>query len=135
MTAKHEYNLRVYYEDTDAGGIVYHASYLRFAERARTEMLRDNGFEHVQFLNDTGIAFAVRHLSISYERPATLDDTLTVQTQMTDMGKARMDLKQDIYNGETLLATITLTLVCMNIQTKKAARLPEECRAVFSEMM
>lgn len=135
MPVTHDFPIRVYYEDTDAGGIVYHASYLRFAERARTEMLRDNGFEHVQFLKDTGIAFAVRHMDIDYQRPALLDDLLSIETQLTHLGNARMDMTQVIRKNEQVLVSITLTLVCMSVETKKAARIPEECRAVFQEMM
>jgi len=134
MTA-HHFPLRVYYADTDAGGVVYHASYLRFAEQARTEMLRDAGFEHAALLKKTGIAFAVRHLEIDYRRPAMLDDLLTVETQLTHLGNARMDMEQVFLKDGESIVTIHLTLVCMDIHTQKAARLPEECRAVFEKMM
>ena len=131
----HHLPLRVYYADTDAGGVVYHAAYLRFAEQARTEMLRDAGFEHAALLNETGIAFAVRHLEIDYRRPAVLDDQLIIETRLTHLGNARMDMEQVFLKNGAAIVTIHLTLVCMDVHTQKAARLPEECRAVFEKMM
>lgn len=132
---EHHFPLRVYYADTDAGGVVYHAGYLRFAEQARTEMLRDAGFEHAALLKDTGIAFAVRHLEIDYRRPAVLDDKLVITTKLTHLGNARMDMEQVFLKDGAAIVSIHLTLVCMDVHTHKAARLPEECRAVFEKMM
>jgi len=132
---EHHFPLRVYYADTDAGGVVYHAGYLRFAEQARTEMLRDAGFEHAALLKDTGIAFAVRHLEIDYRRPAVLDDRLVIATKLTHLGNARMDMQQAFLKDGEEIVSIHLTLVCMDVNTHKAARLPEECRAVFEKMM
>ena len=77
----HRYTLRVYYEDTDAGGVVYHANYLRFAERARTEALRDLGLPHADAGERIGLMFVVRRVEVDYLRPARLDDSLTVVTE------------------------------------------------------
>ena len=132
----HNYQLRVYYEDTDAGGVVYHSNYLNFAERARTEMMRNAGFEHAEILEKQNIAFAVRHLTIDYKLPAKLDDILTIKTTIINIGGASMDLQQIIIDGNNnILTEINLKLVCMNINNKKAVRLPKECREIFSKML
>ena len=132
MTKDHQLNIRVYYEDTDAGGIVYHASYLRYAERGRTEMLRAAGYEHVKLANDTGIAFAVVNMSIDYRAPARLDDLLTLKTRISKLGGASMDMQQDVYKGDTLLTEIRVTLVCVD-RGMKAVRLPQALRELFEK--
>src|SRR5262249_19258454 len=90
----HVFPVRVYYEDTDAAGIVYYANYLKFAERARTEMLRAHGFEHGGI--GAGLAFAVRSCAVDYLRPARLDDALEVRTRITRVGGASLEADQDI---------------------------------------
>jgi len=129
--AGHKLKIRVYYEDTDAAGIVYHASYLRFAERGRTEMMRDAGFEHARIFRDDGIAFAVVAMNISYKAPAKIDDLLTVRSKITRVGGASMDMQQDIYNGERLTTEMKVTLVCVG-PGLKAVRLPAEIRKIFA---
>lgn len=126
----HSLQIRVYYEDTDAAGIVYHASYIRFAERGRTEMLRDAGFEHGQIFKETGIGFAVVAMHIEYKAPARLDDLLTIRTKITRVGGASMEMQQDIYNGEKLITEIKVTLVCID-SNLKAVRLPAEIKKIF----
>ncbi len=126
----HTLPVRIYYEDTDAGGIVYHASYLRFAERGRTEMLRAAGFEHAQLLKENGLAFAVASLTIDYRAPARLDDLLTVRTSITKVGGASMEMSQIILRGLDTIAEIKITLVCID-QNLKAVRLPAEIRNIF----
>lgn len=126
----HSLPVRVYYEDTDAAGIVYHASYIRFAERGRTEMLRDAGFVHADIFNATGTGFAVVNLNIDYKSPAKLDDLLVVKSQVTRMGGASMEIQQDVYRGETLLAAMKVTLVCID-KAFKAVRLPNQVREIF----
>lgn len=130
MTNHHELPVRVYYEDTDAGGIVYHASYIRFAERGRTEMLRTAGFEHAQLFREQGIAFAVVALNINYRAPAKLDDLLVVKTSISRLGGASMDMQQDIYRGDLLICEIKVTLVCID-NALKAVRLPQVVRDLF----
>src|SRR3954467_14056691 len=85
---EHRYAVRVYYEDTDAGGVVYHAAYLRFAERARTEALRDLGVPHAEMLAGHNVMFVVRRIEVDYLRPARLDDSLTVVTESLAVGGA-----------------------------------------------
>ena len=92
----HRHEVRVYYEDTDAGGIVYHANYLKFAERARTEMLRRAGYDHPGLMRAAGAGFAVSRCAMDFRRPATLDARLAVDTAVTRLGGARMTLTQTI---------------------------------------
>ncbi|MBI3441592.1 MAG: tol-pal system-associated acyl-CoA thioesterase [Proteobacteria bacterium] len=125
----HNLKVRVYYEDTDAAGIVYHASYLRFAERGRTEMLREAGFEHSQIFKDSGVAFAVVSLNIDYKAPARLDDLLVVRSKIIRVGGASMDMQQDICRGGQLLTAMKVALVCID-RSFKAVRLPPEIKKI-----
>ncbi len=129
MTA-HQLKIRVYYEDTDAAGIVYHASYLRYAERGRTEMLREAGFEHGQIFKDTGTGFAVVAMNITYKAPAKLDDLLVLHTKITRVGGVSMEMQQDVYNEGQLITEIKVTLVCID-RAFKAVRLPATIKEIF----
>ena len=126
----HSLPIRVYYEDTDASGIVYHASYLRFAERGRTEMLRAAGFEHATILHETGTAFTVISMEINFKQPAKLDELLSVETRMSSVGGASMEMVQEIKRGETLLVGMKVKIACID-KRGKAARLPEPVRVLF----
>ncbi|MFH1158353.1 MAG: tol-pal system-associated acyl-CoA thioesterase [Pseudomonadota bacterium] len=128
--AEHELKIRVYFEDTDAGGVVYHASYIRFAERGRTEMLREAGFEHARLFKETGVCFAVVSMQIDYNAPARLDDLLVVRSSITRLGGASMEMQQDIADGDRLLVRMKVTLVCIDSKFK-AVRLPAEIRKIF----
>lgn len=125
----HELPVRVYYEDTDAGGVVYHASYIRFCERGRTEMLRDNGIDHVSMFKETGVGFVVASLKVEYRQPALLDDLLTVRSWISRIGGASMEMAQHIYRKQELIAELGLTLVCID-RNMKAVRLPADVRAL-----
>ncbi len=128
----HHHNLRVYYADTDAGGVMYHAAYLGFAERARTEALRDAGLPHAAMLTEHGVMFMVRRVQIEYLRPARLDDMLTIRTQTEAATGATVTLTQDFYLGETPLARATIELVCVRQATGTAARIPPRWRAALA---
>ena len=104
----HSMKLRVYYEDTDASGIVYHANYLKFAERGRTEMMRALGFAHSGIAAETGIVFTVRQVSADFRLPARLDDLLSVETRIVEIGGARLRLDQRICRDGTLLAALDM---------------------------
>ena len=121
--------MRVYYEDTDAGGIVYHAAYLHFAERARTEMLRAQGFDHVGLQREHGILFAVRRCTIEFMAPARLDDLLMVETRPLRLGGARMVLEQKVIRDETVLVVLEVELAVLARQDLRPRRLPEAVRA------
>ncbi len=129
MTA-HTLPVRVYYEDTDAAGIVYHANYLRFAERGRTEMLREAGLEHAKILAETGTAFTVISMQIDFKSPAKLDELLSVQTRMVSVGGASMEMAQSIHRGDEVLVDMTVKIACID-KRGKAARLPEAVRELF----
>jgi acyl-CoA thioester hydrolase len=126
----HHYPVRVYYEDTDAGGIVYHANYLRFAERGRTEALRDLGVPHAEMSALHGLFFMVRRIKVDYLAPARLDDSLVVETTTLAVGGATVDLRQDVVRAgdDALLARLELQLVCGRISDQRPARIPPRWR-------
>lgn len=126
----HRYPVRVYYEDTDAGGIVYHANFLRFAERGRTEALRDLGVPHAEMSALHGLFFMVRRIKVDYLAPARLDDSLVVETTTLAVGGATVELRQDVVRAgdEVLLARIELQLVCGRISDQRPARIPPRWR-------
>ena len=111
---RHVLPLRVYYEDTDAGGMVYYANYLKFAERARTEMLRLAGFDHGAIADRFGLAFVVRDCTLSYKCPARLDDLLEVRSRFLDVGGASLSAEQLICHETTELARLDVRLACMD---------------------
>jgi acyl-CoA thioester hydrolase len=127
----HRFTFRVYYEDTDAAGIVYYANYLKFAERARTEMLRQLGFEQEVLRRTTGRVFAVRHCSADYLAPARLDDELVVETRLTALGGASLEVTQKIFCAELMLVRLALRLACL-APDGKPSRLPPELRAALA---
>ncbi|HEY0832721.1 MAG TPA: tol-pal system-associated acyl-CoA thioesterase [Azospirillum sp.] len=123
----HRFPLRVYYEDTDAGGIVYHANYLRFVERARTEMLRLVGPSHTELLAGAGVSFAVRHVGIDFVAPAKLDDTLEVETRITDIGGASFAVAQSVRRDGRELARADVKVVMIN-RAGRPTRIPAPVR-------
>ena len=129
--ATHICPVRVYYEDTDAEGIVYHANYLKFAERGRTEMLREAGIEHRELLQEHGIAFAVRNMSADYVKPARLDDALTVHSRLLDLRGASMSAEQIVRRADEDLVRLSVRLACIDRQGRPA-RMPPTLRAVLA---
>lgn len=117
-------SLRVYYEDTDASGVVYHANYLKYFERGRTEWLSDAGFDHRQLAESTGLGFTLARISVDYRRPAQLDDRLCVMTAIADRGRARIDFDQRVFCGETVLVTATARVACIDLVTFRPRELP-----------
>jgi acyl-CoA thioester hydrolase len=136
--------IRVYYEDTDAGGIVYHAAYLRFAERARTEMMRLAGIGHSDLLARHGVTLAVHRCAIEYHRPARLDDALVVASRITAASGATITIEQQVrrpiadaepdQTGFLDLVSLTLRLVTLDRQLRPT-RLPSALRAVLSNYL
>jgi acyl-CoA thioester hydrolase len=120
---EHRLAVRVYYEDTDAVGVVYHANYLRFAERARTEMMRCLGLEHTALRERFGLAFTVRRCLVDYLAPARLDDRLEVRTGLCRLGGASLDLEQRIVKGDRLLVRLDVRLALIS-PALRAVRLP-----------
>ena len=113
---EHEFSLRVYYEDTDAGGVVYNANYLKFAERARTEMLREAGLNQTEIRKSHNMVFVVTKANIAYKRPAFLDDMLVVKTSMTGHTSTRMTLSQHVWRDTTKLAELEVEIATVKIQ-------------------
>jgi acyl-CoA thioester hydrolase len=118
--------VRVYYEDTDFSGRVYHASYLRFLERGRTEWLRRRGFTNLELAKSTGIAFAVRSLQIAYLAPAMIDDLLEVETSAAAVRGASIDFKQRVMRGDKAL--VTAAVLVASIRNDRPARIPADLR-------
>ena len=119
------WNARVYYEDTDAGGVVYHARYLAFYERARTEMLRQLDINQQKLLQE-GIAFVVKKMDISYDFPARLDDMLTISTQVEQIRKASIIFKQTILNqNKQIISNADVVIACVNMTKMKPCALPK----------
>jgi acyl-CoA thioester hydrolase len=138
----HRFPLRVYFEDTDAGGVVYHASYLRFAERARTEYLRDLGLPHQQLIAREGLIFVVKRVVVEYHRPALLDDSLIVTTRPVRLGGASLGLAQGVERPGTeaataggaaaeAIASLAVDLVCVRLADMRPARIPAGLRALL----
>ena len=119
---------RVYWEDTDAGGVVYYANYLRFLERARSEWLRARGVSQRVYAADPGIVFAVVALEVQYRRPARLDDLLIISAEPLAEGGARFAFRQHIWRercDEDLLASASVRIACLDASTMKPRRLPQ----------
>jgi acyl-CoA thioester hydrolase len=114
MHAAHEFPVRVYYEDTDAGGIVYYANYLNFCERARTEFLRSFGIDHARFSAEHGVFLAVRRAAIEFLAPARLDDALVVRTRLLGAAGASLDLAQDVWRGPECLVEARVKIACLS---------------------
>jgi len=121
---KYDNNIRVYYEDTDAGGLVYHANYLKFAERSRTEMLRKMKIEQNILKEKYNIQFVVKKLFIEFFIPAKLDDLLKIKNEILNIYPAKINMQQNIYHKIQLLAKIDLTLGSVNTEGKPT-RLPK----------
>lgn len=122
--------VRVYYEDTDSGGVVYYANYLKFLERARTEWLRDMGFGQTELLRDHSVIFVVRAVQIEYLRPAVFDDLLTVTVRFHAAGRSWIELDQTAERPEDgVLVKARVKVVCVNGQTFKPVQIPAPVRA------
>lgn len=131
--ALHRFPVSVYYEDTDAGGLVYHANYLRFIERARTEMLRLLGFVHTDLLETSGVSFAVRRAEIDFIAPAKLDDRLEVETRIADTGGASFAVAQIVRRDGRDLARADVQLLTIN-RAGRPARLPAPVREALNDL-
>ena len=118
------FRVKVYYEDTDAGGIVYHANYLKFAERARTEFLKEKGLSNRFFL-ERGMGIVACHAEIDYYAPAFLEDELDIETRILEVGKTSLLIEQEIFKDKTKLTRILIKLVFVNKETLRPIRVPD----------
>ncbi|MDR2000972.1 MAG: tol-pal system-associated acyl-CoA thioesterase [Zoogloeaceae bacterium] len=135
MHKKFVWPIRVYFGDTDAGGVVYHANYLEFLERARSEWLRVLNFDQRKFMQETGVGFAVRSVAIEYLKPARLDDELRVISTLKSLGRAQMLFTQSIERGEDVLITATVRVACMDLVRGKATALPTDIHEKFAKLI
>ncbi|OZI37729.1 tol-pal system-associated acyl-CoA thioesterase [Bordetella genomosp. 10] len=126
--------IRVYYEDTDAGGIVFYANYLKFMERGRTEWLRTLGYHQSSMAAETGRIFVVAGLDMSYRKPARLDDLLTVETRVTRLGRASIHFAQRVLREGELLAEGGIQVGCVDATRLRPAELPKELRATLESI-
>lgn len=128
-----DWPVRVYYEDTDAGGVVYHTSYIRFLERARTEWLRSLGYSQLRLKEEMGLLFSVVSLEILYRLPARLDDLLLVRSTVNDGGGATVHFEQVIQRGEEQQELVRgkVVVACLDAATFKPRRLPDSMRKDF----
>ena len=117
--------VRVYFQDTDAGGVVYHASYVNFMERARTEWLRTHGYSNAGLMKEFGVVFVVRTIKLEYLKPALLDDLLDVTAQIKDLGRSRLNLIQSVRRGDEVLTEAEVHLVCVSLESFKPVSVPE----------
>ena len=115
--------VRVYYEDTDAAGVVFYANYLKFMERARTEWLRSLGFEQTTLLHDRNVVFVVRALTIEFLRPALFNDALEVAVVLKDVRGGLIEVAQTIRRGAQTLVTAEVKIACVNTQSFKPVRI------------
>lgn len=124
LPTENKFEVRVYYEDTDAGGIVYYANYLKFFERARTEWLRELGIHQSSFL-EQNVGFVVRKVEMDNLASAKLDDVLTVISQITQQKRASLIFEQKIINNQKVICTATVRIACVNLEYAKPCSIPE----------
>ncbi|WP_421706897.1 tol-pal system-associated acyl-CoA thioesterase [Algihabitans sp.] len=124
--------LRVYYEDTDAAGIVYYANYLKFAERARSELLRLLSIDQIALRDRQGLAFAVRKASVDYVSPARLEDLLQIRSRLTKLGGAVLSAHQRVERDGNLLADIRVRVACLRLSDGRPGRIPPQIRQTLA---
>lgn len=121
---KHTLPFRIYYEDTDAGAIVYYANYLKYAERGRTELLRERGVSCSALHDQCGILIVVKAVEIDYKRPARLDDSLHLVSSVLEIGGSSMKLEQTVWREEDEICRMKIVLVCISAETMRPVRWP-----------
>ncbi|SFW56892.1 tol-pal system-associated acyl-CoA thioesterase [Luteibacter sp. UNCMF366Tsu5.1] len=118
--------VRIYWEDTDAGGVVYHANYVRFMERARTEWLRAQGIDQMALREATSLGFVVRDMHLDFHRPARLDDELLITVDVKERRSASMLFGQEIVRGDAALVRAQVRVACVNLDTMRPAQIPAD---------
>jgi acyl-CoA thioester hydrolase len=124
--------LRVYYEDTDAGGIVYYANYLKFAERARSEFLRAAGIDQTAMRENDGLIFAVRRVEVDYREPARLDDAIEVRSRLLEVGGASVVAEQVVEKAGRRLVRVVVKVACITLDEGRPARIPAAIRGTLA---
>ena len=124
----YSFPVRVYFENTDAGGVVYHGEYFKFLERARTEWLRHLGFDHQALARDHRLVLVVASIAIEFLKPARLDDMVAVSVRVESLGKVRSVFAQEIRRDDEVLVRAKVTVACLQVETLKPAEIPEPLR-------
>jgi len=130
MTKIYEYKFKIYYEDTDSGGVVYYANYLKFIERARSEIIMSLGFSNTNLREKFNLFFIVKYCNINYKKPAKLEDELIVFTSVVSLSKTSLVMKQDIKRHDDLVAEAEICLVAVDMKGKPT-KIPEELKKLF----
>lgn len=123
--------LRIYYQDTDAGGVVFHAQYLAFMERARTELLNASGLDLARLAEERRVMFFVHELAVRYHQPARLNELVSVSAEVVKMGRASLAFRQRVERGDELLVEAEVTVAVVDCDRMRPARMPEELRKVL----
>jgi acyl-CoA thioester hydrolase len=124
MMSYFEWQIRVYYEDTDSGGVVYHSNYLNFMERARTEWLRSLGFEQDELITNQQCIFAVHSMQLKFRRPAKFNELLLIQSRITDLSGASFEFEQKIMRDDELLCEAVVKIACLNANRFRPMSIP-----------
>jgi acyl-CoA thioester hydrolase len=127
------WTIRVYYENTDAGGVVYHSQYLNFLERARTEWLRNSGFEHNYLREQFRLVFVVHSMQITFKKPAKLDDLLTISSKLVKIGRGSFEFFQQISVNQQLLIEAQVKLACVDAVSFKPIAIPEQIKLLINK--
>ena len=130
MTKIYEYKFKIYYEDTDSGGVVYYANYLKFLERARSEIIMSLGFSNTNLREKFNLFFIVKYCNINYKKPAKLEDELIVFTSVVSLSKTSLVMKQDIKRHDDLVAEAEICLVAVDMKGKPT-KIPDELKKLF----
>ena len=130
MTKIYEYKFKIYYEDTDSGGVVYYANYLKFLERARSEIIMSLGFSNTNLREKFNLFFIVKYCNINYKKPAKLEDELIVFTSVVSLSKTSLVMKQDVKRHDDLVAESEVCLVAVDMKGKPT-KIPEELKKLF----
>ena len=127
----HHWPIRIYYEDTDSGGVVYHSNYLKFMERARTEWLRDFEIDQKALKDNLNLMFVVHEIDIKFTRPAVFNDEIEVQTKLEKLGSVKIELEQKIFRSTEILTESRVVVASVNSFSMKPMRIPNEIKLLL----
>ena len=126
--------IRIYFEDTDSGGVVYHSNYLKFMERARTEWLRSIGIDQRHLKQDHQIMFVVHRIDIQFKLPARFNDDLIVKSELKDIGSSKIEFRQMIYRNDEMLIDANVDIACIDSEKFKPVRIPPTIKQTMESL-
>jgi len=132
MASNFHWPVRVYYEDADAGGVVFYANYLKFYERARTEMLRDMGFEQDELIANESVIFVVRSVQVDYLKPAKFNHLISVTAEVSLVKSASLTFQQSILRGDELLSKATIRIACLDAESMRPKQIPDTLKRALN---